>query len=346
MIIGVTGNYASGKDSVADILQRKNFYHVSFSDILREKLTSLGKEITRDNLIEFGNEIRREKGNDILAKLSLEKVTDNRDYVFTSIRNPDEVRTLQERKDFVLVNVIASETIRLERILKRERREENEPKTLEELREKEARENTSDPSKQQLNKVGEMANITLDNSSTIKNLEEGVEKLLTSLKSTKRTNYISWDKYFMGIALLSAQRSKDPNTQVGACIVDPKNKIVGIGYNGFPIGCSDDELPWGVREAENEMDTKYPYIVHAELNAVLNSRGKLNDSKIYTALFPCNECAKVIIQSRIKEVIYLNDKYRETDSVKASKKMFDMAGVKYKKIEMDKESIVLNFDDQ
>jgi len=148
-------------------------------------------------------------------------------------------------------------------------------------------------------------------------------------KSTKRVGYISWDVYFMGVALLSAQRSKDPNTQVGACIVDKKNKIVGIGYNGFPMGCSDDELPWSIRDAERSYDTKYPYIVHAELNAVLNSTKNLDDCKIYVALFPCNECAKVIIQSGIKTVVYLEDKYADTDSVKASKRMFDMAGVQY-----------------
>ena len=151
-------------------------------------------------------------------------------------------------------------------------------------------------------------------------------------KNTKRKGYISWDEYFMGIAMLSAQRSKDPNTQVGACIVNKQNKIVGIGYNGFPMGCSDDELPWGVRKAENYMDTKYPYIVHAELNAVLNSTKKLDDCRIYVKLFPCNECAKVIIQSGIKEVIYVEDKYADTDQVKAAKKMFDMSGVKMTKL--------------
>ena len=148
-------------------------------------------------------------------------------------------------------------------------------------------------------------------------------------KMEKRTDYINWDEYFMGIALLSAQRSKDPNTQVGACIVSDTNKILSIGYNGFPIGCSDDELPW---EREGEfVNTKYPYVCHAELNAILNYKGPtLENSKIYVALFPCNECAKAIIQSGIKEVIYMEDKYAESDSVIASKKMFDMSEVEYK----------------
>lgn len=158
----------------------------------------------------------------------------------------------------------------------------------------------------------------------------------------KAKDYISWDEYFMGIALLSAYRSKDPNTKVGACIVDENNKIVGIGYNGFPIGCSDDELPWE-KEAPNINDTKYPYVVHAEANAILNSTKDLHGARMYVALFPCNECAKLIIQSGIKEILYLSDKYKDSDSVKASKKMFDMAGVKYRILKLNGKKIVLDF---
>ena len=132
----------------------------------------------------------------------------------------------------------------------------------------------------------------------------------------------------MGIALLSARRSKDPNTQVGACIVNGRNKIMSVGYNGFPQGCSDDEFPW--ERTGDEYNTKYPYVCHAELNAILNSAGaSLEGCKIYVALFPSNECAKAIIQCGIKEVIYLSDKYAESVGVRASKRMFDSAGVKY-----------------
>ncbi len=144
--------------------------------------------------------------------------------------------------------------------------------------------------------------------------------------SGKRPDYLSWDDYFMAVALLSAQRSKDPNTQVGACIVNRQKRVVGVGYNGFPTGCSDETLPW-CREGDF-LDTKYPYVCHAELNAVLNSvPGNLTNCTIYTALFPCNECAKVIIQAGIQEVVYLSDKYADTDSVRASRRMFDQAGV-------------------
>jgi len=148
-------------------------------------------------------------------------------------------------------------------------------------------------------------------------------------QTKKRTNYLSWDEYFMSVALLSAQRSKDPSTQVGACVANADNKIVGVGYNGFPWGCSDDALPWA-REGKY-LDTKYPFVCHAELNAVLNSTAPdLKGCKIYVGLFPCNECTKVIIQAGIEEIIYLSDKYADSDSVRASKLMLDISGTKYR----------------
>lgn len=161
---------------------------------------------------------------------------------------------------------------------------------------------------------------------------------------SKRLDYISWDEYFMGIALLSAQRSKDPNTQVGACIVNQDKKIVGVGYNGFPTGCSDEKLPWN-REGDY-LATKYPYICHAELNAILNSISRdLKGSSIYVALFPCNECAKAIIQSGIKEVVYLSDKYKDSDAVKASKIMFEQAEVLLRKIQTSRQILEIHFDE-
>lgn len=159
----------------------------------------------------------------------------------------------------------------------------------------------------------------------------------------KREDYITWDEYFMGIALLSAERSKDPSTQVGACIVSENNKILSTGYNGMPIRCNDDEMPWE-REAEKPNDTKYPFVCHAELNAILNSPSLMNNknAKIYVALFPCNECAKAIIQSGIKEIIYACDKYAQTDAVIASKMMLDRAGVKYRKYESKGKKLTLS----
>ena len=156
----------------------------------------------------------------------------------------------------------------------------------------------------------------------------------------KRTDYLKWDEYFMGVALLSAQRSKDSGTQVGACIVNDENNILSMGYNGMPRGCHDDYMPWE-REGET-LETKYPYVCHAELNAILNNNGRsLKGSRLYVTLFPCNECAKAIIQSGIKEIIYLSDKYKDTDGVKASKKMFDMVGIKYIQYQKSNKEVVI-----
>jgi dCMP deaminase len=148
----------------------------------------------------------------------------------------------------------------------------------------------------------------------------------------------------MGMALLSAKRIKDPSTQVGACIANPDKKVVGIGYNGLPIGCSDDDFPWG-REGEF-LDTKYPFVCHAEQNAILNSIKSLKNCTIYVGLFPCHECAKAIIQSGIIEVVYLSDKYQDTPSNAASKKMFEAAGVKYRKLEPTIEEIRISFKEE
>lgn len=148
----------------------------------------------------------------------------------------------------------------------------------------------------------------------------------------KREDYISWDEYFMGIAKLSAERSKDPNTQVGCCIVSGNNRILSMGYNGFPNGCSDEDFPW---DRENEKDDpcgcKYVYVTHAEMNAILNYRGgSLEGGKLYVTLFPCNECAKAIIQSGIRSIVYAEDKYADTPSIRASKRMLSAAGVAYR----------------
>ena len=160
--------------------------------------------------------------------------------------------------------------------------------------------------------------------------------------SEKREDYISWDEYFMGVAYLSSMRSKDPNTQVGACIVSPTNKILSMGYNGLPMGCSDDEFPWN-RVEKDPVLNKYFYTTHSELNAILNYRGgSLEGSKMYVTLFPCNECAKAIIQAGIKKIVYADNKYDNTPSVVASKKMLDAAGVEYEKYEFSGRKIEID----
>ncbi len=151
---------------------------------------------------------------------------------------------------------------------------------------------------------------------------------MVKMVTKKRAGYLSWDEYFMGIAFMSGMRSKDPNSQVGCCIVGPDNKILSMGYNGFPKGCSDDEFPWS-RTGE-PLDTKYLYVTHSELNAILNFRGgSLEGAKMYVSLFPCSECAKAIIQAGIRTVVYDDDKYADQPSFMAAKRMFDAAGVSY-----------------
>lgn len=149
----------------------------------------------------------------------------------------------------------------------------------------------------------------------------------------------------MAVAQLSAQRSKDPGTQVGACIVNKSRRIIGIGYNGFPSGCSDDNLPWS-REGEF-LDTKYPYVCHAEMNAITNSSNKadLDGATLYVSLFPCNECAKLIVQVGIKEVVYLSNKYHDEPIFVASRRIMDMAGVTQRKLKPDIGELTLSFDD-
>lgn len=160
--------------------------------------------------------------------------------------------------------------------------------------------------------------------------------------SNKRLDYINWDEYFMGVAQLAAKRSKDPSTQVGACIVSKDNKILSIGYNGFPIGCSDDDFPWEKSDTTPDHN-KYLYSTHSELNAILNYRGgSLEGTKLYVTLFPCNECAKAIIQAGIRTLIYDSDKYADSDSVIASKRMFDAAGVTYVPYRRSGRKIVLD----
>lgn len=156
----------------------------------------------------------------------------------------------------------------------------------------------------------------------------------------KRQDYISWDEYFMGIAILSAKRSKDPNTQVGCCFVDDNHRIISMGYNGFPNGISDDEFPWG--KEGDPLDTKYLYVCHSELNAILNTNSDLKGSTLYVTLFPCNECAKAIIQKGVKRIVYLDNKHENTPSVMASNKMLRTVGVQIEKYTPSGKEINLN----
>lgn len=165
------------------------------------------------------------------------------------------------------------------------------------------------------------------------------------IKSEKRKDYLDWPAYFMATAFLASKRSKDPSSQVGACIVNSENKIVGIGYNGFPTGCDDNDFPWG-KNSSNELDNKYMYVCHAEVNAILNKNtADVKNCKLYVGLFPCNECAKVIIQSGIKEIIYMSDKHAHKTHTKAAKIMFEAVGIKYSQYIPKERQIIIDFSE-
>ncbi len=151
----------------------------------------------------------------------------------------------------------------------------------------------------------------------------------------ERTDVISWDEFFMRVAVAASLRSKDPNTQVGACIAGTDNRILSVGYNGTPRGLADDEFPWG--SSDDPLSDKHSYVIHAEANAVLNYRGSLRDmdgATVYVTLFPCNECAKFLVQVGIGEVVYLSDKYDGTEANRVAKSVLDRCGVSYRQVDM------------
>jgi len=360
MIIGLTGTKASGKGILSEILKEKGFAYSSTSDRVREEAIERGiKNHTINDLQDIGNELREKYGPGILAKKTMEKLQEKGDVcdaVIDGIRNPGEIEELR-KQNAVIIAVDAPQNQRFDRLIERARA--SDPTSWEGFLQMEERDagRGENNSGQQTVKCMEMADYRIINDGTLEELKTKIEYLLMKIlskdkeenkvtankinKTEKRKSYLSWDEYFMGIAILSSKRSKDPSTQVGACIVTPNKKIVGTGYNGFPQGCSDDNLPWD-REGEF-LKTKYPYVCHAELNAILNATKNLEGCSIYVALFPCNECAKAIIQSGIKEIVYLSDKYADTDAVKASKTMFNQAGIKLRKLSLEGSSIELNF---
>jgi len=350
MIIGITGTLGAGKGTIVEFLLKRDFKHYSVSGFISEDIVRRGMPVNRDSMILVGNDLRAKFGPGyIVEELYKKALANGGNAVIESIRCLGEIDALKNKDDFVLLSIDADIEARYSRI--RERAGPKDNVTFDEFVSREQLEKKSnDPTKQNIQACMEIADYNINNNWTREELDSKVEKILDGIKNkknafpgnvSKRIGVLSWDDYFMSVAMLSAQRSKDPSTQVGACIVDSNKKIVGVGYNGFPIGCSDDELPWA-REGDF-LDVKYPYVCHAELNAILNSVGKnLWGSSIYVALFPCNECAKAIIQSGIKEVVYLSDKYADTDSTKASKKMLKMSGVVCRQIVPEIKSLTVS----
>ncbi len=310
MIIGVTGNYASGKDTVAEFLQEMNFYHVSFSDLLREELKNRRKKITRENLIDVGNELRVKHGKNILARRALKKVLDGENHVFTSIRNPGEVELLKKREDFLLVNVTCPDKIRIGRIIQRNR--ENDPKTLKELRKKEALENSNNPHAQQLNKVADLARVTLVNDSTQKKLKQKVEKLVKDWLFKLQDSRPDWDNYFMNIAEQVKLRCTCLSAKKGTIIVKDK-MIISSGYNGTPKGIAHCTSGGCLRcnsrhlgKIKSGVYSEPCICCHSEENAIVQAAYNGVSTKgavLYTTFTPCTTCSKMIINAGIKEVV-------------------------------------------
>ncbi len=356
MIIGITGTLAAGKGTIVDFLKKKGFKHYSVREFLIEEIKKRGLPVNRDSMIFVANELRKNYSSSYIAEKLYETAKKSEgNSVIESLRTIGEIESLKNKEGFFLFAVDADKELRYNRAI--ERKSETDYIDFNTFISQENSEmQNEDPNKQNILRCIEMANYKFENNGSIEELKEKVGKVLEEINSKNkiyrnefnqdflgREDYISWDEYFMGVAILSAQRSKDPSTQVGACIVDKDKKIVGTGYNGSPRGIEDKDFPWS-REGDF-MDTKYAYVCHAELNAILNStKESLNGCTMYVGLSPCNECAKAIIQSGIKKVVYISDKYSDVPAFMAGKKLLEMAGIEIVKLDSKVDAIKLNFE--
>src|SRR5215470_10878666 len=308
MLIGLTGRNAAGKGEVARYLQRKSFYYYSLSDAIRDEIRSRGDEPTRERLIIVGNELRQRYGSKILAERILEKIEDDKHYVIDSIRNPAEVNAFRSAKHFKLIRIEAPAEVRFQRILKRQR--ESDPRTLADFIELENREAEGDDTSQNLVKVELMADHAVVNDGTLEKLYPLVDELL--LKLLREIQRPSWDEYFMNIAKVVASRSNCIKRKVAAIIVKDK-RVISTGYNGTPRGtrnCNEGGCPRCNSLAPSGTNLEECLCSHGEENAIVQASYHgvaLKDSVIYTTFAPCLQCAKMIINSGIREVIYNMD---------------------------------------
>jgi dCMP deaminase len=345
MIIGITGTLGAGKGTIVEFLKERDFEHLSVRNFLNEELKRRNLELNRDNQVFLANQLRKENyPSYIIEKLFEKAISKDKNCVIESIRTPEEAEKIK-KKGGILIAVDADPEIRYSRILSRQSEKDN--VTFDKFLEDENREMFSiNPYEQNLSECIRISNYKVNNNKDKDYLKKQIDVLLENIlnknKNKKREDYISWDEYFMGVAMISAMRSKDPNSQIGACIVDENNHIIATGYNGLPIGCSDENFPW--KREGKRLETKYPYIVHAEANAITNATKDLKDCRIYVPLFPCNECAKLIIQSGIKEVIYIVDKYNNLDEYIASRKMLNASGIKLREFVPKERKLIVDFD--
>jgi dCMP deaminase len=316
MIIGLTGENCAGKDTVAEYLQKKTFFPISLSDIIREELKAEGKPVTRESLLNKGTELRKKFGPRILAIRSMQKMQPNVNYVVVSIRNPFEVEELRKLPSFSLWYVTAKDDVRFERMKSRGR--ESDAGTFEEFMKGEQDENKADKLAQQVKEVCKMADITIENNTGFKVLYETADKLLAGLSKDFKADRPTWDQYFMNIAKEVAKRSNCMKRQVAAVIVKDK-RIISTGYNGTPRGTTNCN-EGGCARCNNyaEGGTKLDECVcsHGEENSIVQASYhgiSIKDSSIYTTFSPCLTCTKMIINAGIKEVVY-NEAYLLTES--------------------------------
>ncbi len=335
MIVGVTGFFCSGKDTLAAVLQAKGFEHISLSDMLREELRERGEAITIANLTRVGNELRREAGPGVLAARALERMDYARNWVVTSIRHPAEIANLRQRPDFVMVFVEADQRLRFERSLSRGR--EGDPPTFEDFaaaEDQQMRPEGGDPAAQALAACRELADDRIENNATLEEFRERVVKFLGRALFEYFLPRPSWDEYFMMMAEVAAMRGNCVKRRVGAVIV-LERQILSTGYNGTPKGitnCCDGGCPRGSSVADSGGSLEACLGVHAEENALIQAAAhgvRIRGATLYCTLCPCSYCAKSIINAGIAEVVY-RDVYAMDD---VTARLFQEAGVKLRRMD-------------
>lgn len=332
MILGVTGLYASGKDTVAEILKEKGYFHFSLSDFIREEAKRRKIKDSRENLINLGNELRKKHGHGILARMALQRMEWDKNYVVTSVRNPVEVEVLRTKSNFALINVTSPEKTRWNRMQERKQTQNrnDELATFEEFKAWEQKElESTDPAKQQLNTVIKMADIILNNNGTLDELKKKIDRLITEWKTKLDKDRPSWDEYFLNLALEVGKRATCDRGKSGCIIVNDK-RIISTGYVGAPVGLSHcDEAGHLMHKVHNTDGTESQHCIrttHAETNAIAQAARhgvSVKGATIYCKMEPCYVCAQIIINSGIKRVVCLKQYHR----AKLSRDWFKQAGV-------------------
>lgn len=336
MIFGLVGKNASGKGSVAEILKRKGFHYDSLSDAIREELRGRGTAVTRETLIEMGNRLRKELGPGVLAERVYGRLDHNRNHVVDSFRNPAEVEVFRRRKDFCLIHVTAPDRVRFERI--RARAREADPLTFEEFLRIEAAENSSSETRQRLDDTLALADVTVENSSTLEDLGREVSRIVAR-EMAARAGCVArpgWDAYFMGIARVVASRSNCLKRKVAAVIVKDR-RIISTGYNGTPRGtrnCNEGGCPRCSSGADSGTQLEECVCCHGEENAIVQAAYhgvSVKDAAIYVTCAPCLQCTKMIINSGISQVYYHLDYPLSATSLALLKE----AGVQLHRVELE-----------